>query len=186
MEDGTLVFPLMAKNEAEDVCSMIIRLTDSGSARAFSEGMSPAECLNPASPSGRDHFIWLLTERVARGCRRRVTWGQRGRRPSGHSQACGPSQNRSGVSQKESLRVDALITATIEGRKVMLCTQRGYASGEKRTTAFCLWVTDSNRTFSVGPVAVENAANRMAVCIFYNGGALVRAVSFHFPARRRS
>ncbi|RNC34922.1 trans-sialidase [Trypanosoma cruzi] len=38
---------------------------------------------------------------------------------------------RSGVSQKESLRVDALITATIEEREVMLCTQRGHASVRK-------------------------------------------------------
>ncbi|RNF07617.1 trans-sialidase [Trypanosoma cruzi] len=68
---------------------------------------------------------------------------------------------RSGVSQKESLHLHAFITATIEGRKVMLCTQRGHASGEKRTTALCLWVTDSNRTFSVGPVAVDNAADWM-------------------------
>ncbi|RNF05159.1 trans-sialidase [Trypanosoma cruzi] len=66
---------------------------------------------------------------------------------------------RSGVSQKKSLHLHAFITATIEeGRRVMLCTQRGHASGKKRTTALCLWVTDSNRTFSVGPVAVDNAS----------------------------
>ncbi|KAF8306888.1 glycoprotein 82 kDa [Trypanosoma cruzi] len=41
----------------------------------------------------------------------------------------------------------------------MLCTQRGHASGNKRDTALCLWVTDSNRTFYFGPVAVENAAD---------------------------
>ncbi|EKF98094.1 trans-sialidase, putative, partial [Trypanosoma cruzi] len=74
MEDGTLVFPLMAKSEAEDVCSMVICSTDSGSAWALSEGISPAECLNPASPSGRDHFTRLLTVTMARGCRSRVTW----------------------------------------------------------------------------------------------------------------
>ncbi|RNF12829.1 putative trans-sialidase [Trypanosoma cruzi] len=68
---------------------------------------------------------------------------------------------RSGVSQKESLRVDALITATIEERKVMPYSQRGYASGEKRATALYLWVTDNNRTFSVGPAAVDNAAGWM-------------------------
>ncbi|RNC56269.1 trans-sialidase, partial [Trypanosoma cruzi] len=56
MEDGTLVFPLMAKDEAEDVCSMIICSTDNGSAWALSEDISPAECLSPASPNGRDHF----------------------------------------------------------------------------------------------------------------------------------
>ncbi|RNE95501.1 trans-sialidase, partial [Trypanosoma cruzi] len=56
MEDGTLVFPLMAKDEAEDVCSMILHSTDSGSAWALSEDISSAECLNPASPNGRNHF----------------------------------------------------------------------------------------------------------------------------------
>ncbi|RNC44287.1 trans-sialidase [Trypanosoma cruzi] len=65
---------------------------------------------------------------------------------------------RSGVPQKESLRVDALITATIEERRVMLCTQRGHPSGKKRTTALCLWVTDNNRTFSVGLVAMDSAS----------------------------
>ncbi|KAF5217983.1 hypothetical protein ECC02_009100 [Trypanosoma cruzi] len=80
---------------------------------------------------------------------------------------------RSGVSQKESLRVDALITATIEERKVMLCTQRGHASGKKRATAHCLWVTDNNRTFSVGPVAVDNAANWMlASTLLHSDGNL--------------
>ncbi|RNC40141.1 putative trans-sialidase [Trypanosoma cruzi] len=66
---------------------------------------------------------------------------------------------RSGVSQKENMRVDALITATIEEREVMLCTQGGHASRKKRSTALCLWVTDNNRTLSVGPVGMENAAD---------------------------
>ncbi|RNC51816.1 trans-sialidase, partial [Trypanosoma cruzi] len=56
MEDGTPVFPLMAKSKAEDVCSMIICSTENGSAWALSEDISRAECLNPASPNGRDHF----------------------------------------------------------------------------------------------------------------------------------
>ncbi|RNC52113.1 trans-sialidase [Trypanosoma cruzi] len=98
---------------------------------------------------------------------------------------------RSGVSQKESLRVDALITATIEGRKVILCTQRGRASGKKRATALCLWVTENNRTFSVGSVAVDTAADWMlASTLLHSDGnlhllrrrATVRAVSSHFPA----
>ncbi|RNC33611.1 trans-sialidase, partial [Trypanosoma cruzi] len=56
MEDGTFLFSLMARNEAEYVCSMTIYSTDNGSSWALTEGMSPAECLNPASASGRDHF----------------------------------------------------------------------------------------------------------------------------------
>ncbi|RNC41563.1 trans-sialidase, partial [Trypanosoma cruzi] len=80
---------------------------------------------------------------------------------------------RSGVPQKESLHVDALITAIIEERKVMLCTQRGHASGKQRATALCLWVTDSNRTFSVGPVAMDNAADwRLASTLLHSDGNL--------------
>ncbi|ESS60331.1 hypothetical protein TCDM_12147 [Trypanosoma cruzi Dm28c] len=56
MEDGTLVFPVMAKDEAEDVYSMIIYSTNNGSTWSLSEGTSPAKCETPASPSGRDHF----------------------------------------------------------------------------------------------------------------------------------
>ncbi|ESS62330.1 putative trans-sialidase [Trypanosoma cruzi Dm28c] len=60
-----------------------------------------------------------------------------------------------------------------KGRRVMLCTQRGHASGKKRTTAHCLWVTDSNRTFSVGPVAVDNAADWMlASTLLHSDGKL--------------
>ncbi|RNC46443.1 trans-sialidase, partial [Trypanosoma cruzi] len=47
MEDGTFLFPLMVVNEAEYVCSMTIYSTDNGSNWALTEGMSPAECLNP-------------------------------------------------------------------------------------------------------------------------------------------
>ncbi|RNC36441.1 trans-sialidase [Trypanosoma cruzi] len=57
MEDGTIVFSLMAVNEKNDgVCSMIIYSKDNGSTWSLSEDISPAECLNPASPNGRDRF----------------------------------------------------------------------------------------------------------------------------------
>ncbi|RNC51763.1 putative trans-sialidase, partial [Trypanosoma cruzi] len=69
--------------------------------------------------------------------------------------------------------VDALITATIEERKVMLYTQRGHVSGKKRDRALCLWVTENNRMFSVGPVAVDNAADWMlAGNLLYSDGSL--------------
>ncbi|RNF20859.1 trans-sialidase [Trypanosoma cruzi] len=68
--------------------------------------------------------------------------------------------------------VDALITATIEGRKVMLYTQRGYTSGENANTLY-LWVTDSNRTFSVGPVGMDNAVKgEIASSLLYSDGGL--------------
>ncbi|RNC51732.1 putative trans-sialidase, partial [Trypanosoma cruzi] len=160
MEDGTLVFPLMAKSKAEDVCSMIICSTDSGSAWALCEGMSPAECLNPRVTGWEGSLLMIVDcengQRVYESRDMGTAW----------TEAIGTlsrvwANARSGVPQKESPRVDALITATIEERKVMLCTQGGNSSGKKRATAFCLWITDNNRTFSLGPVAVDNAADCM-------------------------
>ncbi|RNF13167.1 trans-sialidase [Trypanosoma cruzi] len=73
-----------------------------------------------------------------------------------------------------SLHVDALITATIGGRKVMPYIQRGYASGEKnKANPLYLWVTDNNRSFSVGPVGMDNAAKwEFASSLLYSDGNL--------------
>ncbi|RNC39493.1 trans-sialidase [Trypanosoma cruzi] len=78
----------------------------------------------------------------------------------------------SGVRWDESLHVGALITATIEGRKVMLYTQRGDFSGENGANALYLWVTDNIRLFCVGPVAMEEAVNwELASSLLYSDGA---------------
>ncbi|RNF02754.1 trans-sialidase [Trypanosoma cruzi] len=98
---------------------------------------------------------------------------------------------RSGVSQKESLHVHALITATIEERKVMLCTQRRHPSGKKGPlrSAFGSRTTTARFLLDQLPWAMLRigcspapCCTRMASCIFYNGGATVNAVPFHFPA----
>ncbi|RNC31976.1 trans-sialidase, partial [Trypanosoma cruzi] len=124
----------------------------------LSEGTSPAECLNPRVTEWEGSLHMIVDcesgQRVYESRDMGTAW----------TEAIGTLlavwvNARSGVPQKESLRVDALMTATIEGRKFMLCTQRGHASGKERATALHLWVTESNRTFSVGPVAVDNAAD---------------------------
>ncbi|RNC36322.1 sialidase [Trypanosoma cruzi] len=80
-----------------------------------------------------------------------------------------------------SLHVDALITATIGKRKVMLYTQRGYFSGEKEANPLYLWVTDNNRSFSVGPVGMDNAGKKeVASSLLYSDGNL------HLLQRRAS
>ncbi|KAF8276726.1 glycoprotein 82 kDa [Trypanosoma cruzi] len=77
------------------------------------------------------------------------------------------------VSRDVSLHVETLITATIEGRKVMLYTQRGYALREKKDKALYLWVTDNNRSFYFGPVAVEEAVKwEFASALLYSDGNL--------------
>ncbi|RNC52566.1 trans-sialidase, partial [Trypanosoma cruzi] len=72
-----------------------------------------------------------------------------------------------------SLHVDALITATIEGRRVMLYTQRGNSSGKNKANPLHLWVTDNNRSFSVGPVGMDNAGKEeLASTLLYSDGKL--------------
>ncbi|EKF99647.1 trans-sialidase, putative, partial [Trypanosoma cruzi] len=171
MEDGTLVFPVMAKDEAEDVYSMIIYSNDNGSTWSLSEGMSPAKCETPRVTEWEGSLLMIVdcesSQRVYESRGMGKTW----------TEAIG---TLSGVWVKSrsflwdvSLRVEALITATIEGRKVMLYTQRGYALREKRAIALYLWVTDNNRSFYFGPVAVEEAVKwEFASALLHSDGNL--------------
>ncbi|EAN86731.1 trans-sialidase-like protein [Trypanosoma cruzi] len=172
MENGTLVFPLMAKSGNSDIYSMIIYSKDDGSTWALSEGMSPAKCLNPRITEWEGSLLMIVDcedeQKVYESRDMGRSW----------TEAIG---TLSGVWVKSrsffwylSLHVEAFITATIEGRKVMLYTQRGYASGEKRATALYVWVTDNNRSFHFGPVGMDNAALReeLASSLLYSGGNL--------------
>ncbi|EKF30655.1 trans-sialidase, putative [Trypanosoma cruzi marinkellei] len=172
MEDGTLVFPLVVKSEAEDVYFMIIYSTDNGSAWALSEDMSPAKCLNTRVTEWEGSLLMIADcedgQRVHESRDMGTTWTETIETLSGVW-----VNARSRVSQKDSLRVDALITATSEKRSVMLYSRRGHASGKKRATAHCLCFTDNNRTFHFGPVAVDKAANWMlASIVLYSDGNL--------------
>ncbi|EAN85603.1 putative trans-sialidase, Group II [Trypanosoma cruzi] len=158
MEDGTLVFSLMAVNEKNDgVYSMIIYSKDNGSTWALSEDMSPANCTDPRITEWEGSLLMIVDcendQRVYESRDMGKTW----------TEAIGTLPGVWVNSQSEDypevfLHVDALITATIEGRKVMLYIQRGYASVEKEATALYLWVTDNNRSFFVGPVGMDDAA----------------------------
>ncbi|EKG03694.1 mucin-associated surface protein (MASP), putative, partial [Trypanosoma cruzi] len=72
--------------------------------------------------------------------------------------ACGSTHDQESPRRKACVWMPSSPRPLREGRKVMLCTQRGHASVKKRATALCLWVTDNNRTFPVGPVAMDNAS----------------------------
>ncbi|RNC36158.1 trans-sialidase-like protein [Trypanosoma cruzi] len=173
LEDGTIVFPLMARNEAEYVYSMIIYSTDNGSTWSLSKGVSPAKCTEPRITEWEGSILMIVDceseQRVYESRDMGTTW----------TEAIGTLSGVWVNPQSEdypdvSLHVEALITATIEGRKVMLYTQRGHASGEGNATALCLWVTDNNRSFYFGPLAVEEAAVRweFASGLLYSDGNL--------------
>ncbi|KAF5220304.1 hypothetical protein ECC02_006740 [Trypanosoma cruzi] len=172
MEDGTLVFSLMAKSEEEDVYSMIIYSKDNGSTWALSNSVSSAKCVNPRITEWEGKLLMIVDcesgQRVYESRDMGRSW----------TEAIGGLlgiwvKSQSGASQDLSLHVEALITATIEGRKVMLYTQRGYVSGENKATALYVWVTDNNRSFHVGPVGMDNAEKEeLASSLLYSGGNL--------------
>ncbi|RNC47293.1 trans-sialidase [Trypanosoma cruzi] len=84
-----------------------------------------------------------------------MTWGQCGRRPLGHSQACGSIHNWESFGKTICLWKPLSPRTLREGR--WCCTLgKGTPWGRKRENVFHLWVTDNNRTFSVGPVAMED------------------------------
>ncbi|RNF07156.1 trans-sialidase [Trypanosoma cruzi] len=101
MEDGTLVFPLMAKDEAEDVCSMIVHSTDSGSAWALSEYISSAECLDPRVTEWEGSLLMIVDCENGRRVYESRDMGQRGRRHSGHSRACGATHDQESPSERK-------------------------------------------------------------------------------------
>ncbi|KAF8289386.1 putative trans-sialidase, Group II [Trypanosoma cruzi] len=172
MEDGTLVFSLMAKSGNGDVYSMIIYSTDDGEKWSLSTGVFPAKCLRPRITEWEGSLLMIVDcedgQRVYESRDMGTTWTEAVRTLSGVW-----TKPQPGDSKKGSLHVEALITATIEGRKVMLYIQRGYTSGEKRATALYLWVTDNNRSFSLGPVATENAVRwEFTSSLLYSDGNL--------------
>ncbi|KAF8293860.1 putative trans-sialidase, Group II [Trypanosoma cruzi] len=81
------------------------------------------------------------------------------------------TNSRLGVFREDNLPVEAPITATIEGVKVMLYTWKRNFSGDKKENVFHLWVTDNNRTFSVGSVAMDNNLELFHT-LLYSDGAL--------------
>ncbi|PBJ68342.1 trans-sialidase [Trypanosoma cruzi cruzi] len=172
MQNDTLVFPLTA-NGKNYPFSSITYSTDKGNNWVFPESISPVGCLDPRITEWETGQILMIVDcgngqSVYESRDMGKTW----------TEAIGTLsgvwvKSRSGARWDEGLRVDALITATIEGRKVMLYTRRGYASGEKEANALYLWVTDNNRTFHVGPVAMDSAVNEtLSNALLYSDGNL--------------
>ncbi|PBJ77180.1 trans-sialidase [Trypanosoma cruzi cruzi] len=172
MEDGTLVFPLMAKSEGNgDFYSMIIYSKEDGGNWLLSTGVSPARCETPRITEWEGSLLMIVDcedeQNVYESRDMGTAW----------TEAIGTLpgvwvKSQSFFSDLK-LRVDALITATIEDRKVMLYTQRGNSSEKNKPNPLYLWVTDNNRSLSVGPVAVDNAGKgELSSSLLYSDGNL--------------
>ncbi|PWV04864.1 putative trans-sialidase, Group II [Trypanosoma cruzi] len=170
MEDGTLVFPLMAESGNGGYYSMIIYSKDNGSTWALSTGVSPANCTDPRITEWDGSLLMIVNCNYSRRVYESRDMGKKWTEAIGTLP--GVWVNSRLYFWDLSLRVEALITATIEERKVMLYTQRGYALGENANTLY-LWVTDNNRSFYVGPVATDAAGNwEFASSLMYSDGNL--------------
>ncbi|EKF38879.1 trans-sialidase, putative [Trypanosoma cruzi marinkellei] len=161
MEDGTLVFSLLSKMQAGDDYSMIIYSTDNGNNWVFPEGVPPANCTEPRTTEWGASLLMIVDcdngQKVYESRDKGKTWEEAVGKLLGVWVNSGSRHPRD-----LSLYVGALITATVEGRKVMLYTQKSFLSTREENewvTAFYLWVTDNNRSFSVGPVAAGTAVN---------------------------
>ncbi|PWU85144.1 putative trans-sialidase, Group II [Trypanosoma cruzi] len=159
MGNGTLVFPLTAKDENDKVVSLITYSTDDGQKWEIPEVVSSVACHSPRITEWEEGTLLMVTycadgRKVFESRDMGKTW----------TKAIGTLLGvwlKSGPELLEvSLRVDALITATIEGRKVMLYTQKVRHSLEvDEPNALHLWVTDNSRTFHLGPFSVDSAGN---------------------------
>ncbi|RNF06285.1 trans-sialidase-like protein [Trypanosoma cruzi] len=171
MEDGTLVFPLMAKSGNGNFYSMIIYSNDNGSTWSLSTGFSPAKCETPRVTEWEGSLLMIVDcvngQRVYESRDMGTTWTEAiGKLP-------GVWVKSQSFLRDLSLHVDALITATIEGRKVMLYIQRGNFSRDNKPNPLYLWVTDNNRSFYVGPAAMRDGMNwLLASTLLYSDGGL--------------
>ncbi|RNC54079.1 surface protein-2, partial [Trypanosoma cruzi] len=160
MGNGTLVFPLTAKDENDKVFSLITYSTDDGQKWEIPEGVSSAACRSPRITEWEEGTLLMVTycedgRKVFESRDMGKTWTRAFGTLLGVWLKSGPEL------PEVSLRVDALITATIEGRKVMLYTQKVRHSLEvDEPNALHLWITDNSRTFHLGPFSVDTAENK--------------------------
>ncbi|PWV07402.1 putative trans-sialidase, Group II [Trypanosoma cruzi] len=171
MDNGTLVFPVVTFGD-DDGFSMIIYSTDDGANWVFSNGTSPAKWETPRVTEWKGSLLMIVVcgsgQRVYESRDMGTTW----------TEAIGTlpgvwTKTKSTAIVDRSFHVEALITATIGGRKVMLYTQRGNASENETERALYLWVTDNIRSFCVGPVAMRDGMNWLFTSnLLYSDGNL--------------
>ncbi|EKF33830.1 trans-sialidase, putative [Trypanosoma cruzi marinkellei] len=173
MGNGALVFPLTATNKNDKVVSLITYWTDDGQKWEIPEGVSSETCRDPRITEWEEETLLMVTycedgRKVFESRDMGKKWTEAVGKLPGVWLKIGP------VFQKESLYVGALITATIEERKLMLYTQKvRHSLEDNEPNALYLWVTDNNRTFSVGPLSVDSAENKtFANTLLYSDGEL--------------
>ncbi|EKF29509.1 trans-sialidase, putative, partial [Trypanosoma cruzi marinkellei] len=173
MEDGTLVFSLMATKRNEEIVSMILYSSNNGSKWMLSAGTAPAKCIHPRITEWEKGKILMVAQ-----CGNGQNVYESRDMGKNWTEAVGTLpgvwfKSRPGASWDKSLRVGDLITATIEGKKLMLYTRQGHPFWGTEAKALYLWVTDNSRTFHLGPLPTDYAVNEtLENALLYSDGAL--------------
>ncbi|KAF8303396.1 putative trans-sialidase, Group II [Trypanosoma cruzi] len=161
MGNGTLVCPLIAANGTNHPVSMITYSTDNGKSWEFPGRTSPADCFYPRITEWENGKLLMVA--LCGGGRKVFESRDMGKN---WTEAIGTlsgvwTKSKSGARWDEGLHVGALITAIVEGRKVMLYTHKASHPLEaSEPNALYLWVTDNNRTLQIGPVSEDSVVNK--------------------------
>nr|ACO87651.1 group II trans-sialidase superfamily [Trypanosoma rangeli] len=162
MEDGTLVFPVTAREGGVNnfVC-MIIYSKDDGKNWVLAQGVAHSGCTDPLIVEWERGQLLMVAKcnslsKVFESRDMGATWTGTVRILTRLSLIFLPNTFLTADT------MESLTTASIAGKKVMLYTQKGVPPGDTlQTTALYLWVTDNNRTFHVGPISMDTTRNRM-------------------------
>ncbi|EAN91736.1 trans-sialidase, putative [Trypanosoma cruzi] len=147
MTDGTLVFPVQFLTMGGDTASTIMYMNPGQQHWTFAKSATHAGCTNPSILEWEAGKIIMITSceygrrRVYESTDKGNTW----------TEALGTlsrvwSNSLAGLG----LHIQGgFITATIDGKKVILLTQLEYF-GDKERSEIHLWLTDTNRIYHVG------------------------------------
>ncbi|RNC34128.1 exo-alpha-sialidase, partial [Trypanosoma cruzi] len=147
MKDGTLVFPVQLLTKGGDTASKIMYLNPGQQHWTFAKSATHAGCTNPSILEWEAGKIIMITSckygrrRVYESTDKGNTW----------TEALGTlSRVWSNSIAGSGLHIQGgFITATIDGKKVILLTQPEYF-GDKERSEIHLWLTDTNRIYHVG------------------------------------
>ncbi|EKF27512.1 trans-sialidase, putative, partial [Trypanosoma cruzi marinkellei] len=144
MEDGTLVLPVQGTKDRTELIPMIIYSTDDGNSWDVSKGTPPAKCLNfRITEWEKGQILMVLQCENAQWVFESRDMGRNWIEALGTLSGVWVNPH-SNITLVEILRIGALITATIEERRVMLYVQKKFPS-EENANALYLWITDNNR-----------------------------------------
>ncbi|RNE97561.1 putative trans-sialidase [Trypanosoma rangeli] len=167
LRDGTIVFPLVAvkTNDKKEVCT-IISSNDDGHTWNFPVKGFVEDCSDPNLFEWEGKLLMVATHATYR---KKVhassdvgeTWTELGGMHSNVLSEAVKAAPSGG-------RVD-ILTASIEGRKVVLFTLHDQFDGMRKTNALHLYMTDMARFYPVGPISADGAVKTSGSLLYVNG-----------------